>query len=105
MIVGVPREIKGEENRVALTPSGAGALVAHGHHVVVEHGAGAGSALPDALYADAGATLADAATVWRDADLVLKVKEPLAAEYPLLRPEQIVFTYLHLAANPDLVRV
>jgi alanine dehydrogenase len=105
MIVGVPREIKAEENRVALTPSGAGALVAHGHRVVVEHGAGAGSALPDALYRDAGATLADAATVWREGDLILKVKEPLAAEYPLLRPEQIVFTYLHLAANPDLVRV
>ena len=58
MIVGVPREIKDEENRVALTPSGVGALVAHGHRVIVEHGAGAGSSLPDALYRDAGATLA-----------------------------------------------
>ncbi len=105
MIVGVPREIKAEENRVALTPSGVGALVAHGHAVVVEHGAGAGSSLPDPLYRDAGATLADAAAVWGRAELVLKVKEPLPAEYDLLRAEQILFTYLHLAANAELTRV
>jgi len=105
MVIGVPREIKDEENRVALTPSGAGALVAHGHAVVVEHGAGTGSSLPDALYRDAGATLADARTVWARGDLVLKVKEPLPGEYPLLRAEQILFTYLHLAANPELTRV
>src|SRR5713101_9022549 len=105
MIIGVPREIKAEENRVALTPSGAGALVAHGHTVVVEHGAGDGSSLPDRLYRDAGATLADAATVWGRAELVLKVKEPLPAEYDLLRAEQILFTYLHLAANAELTRV
>src|SRR5215831_19094615 len=105
MIVGVPREIKEEENRVALTPSGAGALVAHGHRVLVEHGAGIGSSLPDALYRDAGATLVDASTVWRDAEMVLKVKEPLPPEYPLLRREQILFTYLHLAANPELTHV
>jgi alanine dehydrogenase len=104
MIIGVPREIKQEENRVALTPSGAGALVTHGHAVVVEEGAGAGSRLPDALYRDAGATLADAATVWGRAELVLKVKEPLPSEYAHLRPDLIVFTYLHLAANPDLTR-
>jgi len=105
VIVGVPREIKAEENRVALTPSGVGALVAHGHAVVVEHGAGGGSSLPDPLYRDAGATLADAATVWGRAELVLKVKEPLPAEYDLLRAEQILFTYLHLAANAELTRV
>jgi alanine dehydrogenase len=105
VIVGVPREIKAEENRVALTPSGVGALVAHGHAVVVEHGAGAGSSLPDPLYRDAGATLADAAAVWGRAELVLKVKEPLPAEYDLLRAEQILFTYLHLAANAELTRV
>ncbi len=105
MIVGVPREIKAEENRVALTPSGVGALVAHGHAVVVEHSAGAGSSLPDRLYRDAGATLADALTVWGRAELVLKVKEPLPAEYDLLRAEQILFTYLHLAANAELTRV
>jgi len=104
VIVGVPREIKAEENRVALTPSGVGALVAHGHTVVVEHGAGAGSSLPDRLYRDAGATLAEAAAVWGRAELILKVKEPLPSEYDLLRPDQILFTYLHLAANPELVR-
>jgi alanine dehydrogenase len=105
MIVGVPREIKQEENRVALTPSGAGALVAHGHTVLVEPGAGAGSSLPDGLYRDAGATLADAAALWARADMILKVKEPLPAEYALLRPGQILFTYLHLAANPELTHV
>ena len=104
MIIGVPREVKEEENRVALTPSGVGALVAHGHAVLVEHGAGAGSRLPDARYRDAGATLTDAATVWARADLVLKVKEPQPPEYEHLRPDVILFTYLHLAANPDLTR-
>jgi len=105
VIVGVPREIKAEENRVALTPSGVGALVAHGHDVVVEHGAGAGSSLPDGLYRDAGAALSDAPAVWGRAELILKVKEPLPAEYDLLRPEQILFTYLHLAANAELAQL
>jgi alanine dehydrogenase len=105
VLVGVPREIKDEENRVALTPSGAGALVAHGHTVLVESGAGAGSSLPDALYREAGASLVDAPAVWERAEIVLKVKEPLPPEYPRLRPEQILFTYLHLAANPELTRV
>jgi alanine dehydrogenase len=104
MIVGVPREIKEEENRVALTPSGAGALAAHGHRVLVEHGAGAASSLPDQLYRDAGASLAHAERVWTDADMVLKVKEPLPSEYAYLRPDLILFTYLHLAANPELTR-
>ena len=103
MIVGVPREIKAEENRVALTPSGAGALVAHGHTVLVEFGAGEGSSLADRLYAEAGARLVDAATVWSDAALVLKVKEPQPSEYPLLRADLVLFTYLHLAAIPALV--
>ena len=105
MIVGVPREIKTEENRVALTPSGVGALVAHGHTVLVERGAGEGSSLPDRLYADAGARLVDATTVWGDAVLVLKVKEPQPVEYDLLRPDVVLFTYLHLAAMPELVAV
>jgi alanine dehydrogenase len=105
MVVGVPREIKAEESRVALTPSGAGAIVAHGHTVLVEHGAGAGSRLADALYRDAGATLADAPSVWGRADLVLKVKEPLPEEYGYLRPDLVLFTYLHLAANPGLAHV
>jgi len=100
----VPREIKDEENRVALTPSGAGAFVAHGHEVLVERGAGVGSRLPDTLYRDAGATLTDAQTVWERADIVLKVKEPLPSEYPHFRPGLVLFTYLHLAANPELSR-
>src|SRR5439155_9734727 len=105
MIIGVPLEIKEEENRVALTPSGVGALVAHGHRVLVERGAGDGSSLPDTLYRDAGAGLVDAVGVWGQADLILKVKEPLPTEYPLLGEDQILFTYLHLAANPELTRV
>src|SRR5262252_9546710 len=105
MIVGVPREVKDEESRVALTPSGVGAFVAHGHRVLVEYGAGAASRLPDRLYRDAGATLVDAPAVWDGAELVLKVKEPLPSEYALLRADRILFTYLHLAANPELVAV
>jgi alanine dehydrogenase len=105
MIVGVPREIKAEENRVALTPSGVGALVAHGHSVLVEHGAGAGSHLSDALYRDAGAELVDVDPVWTRANLVFKVKEPLPEEYRHLRPGLVLFTYLHLAADPGLTRV
>jgi alanine dehydrogenase len=105
MIVGVPREVKDEESRVALTPSGVGAFVTHGHRVLVEYGAGAASRLPDRLYRDAGATLVDAPSVWDGAELVLKVKEPLPSEYALLRPGVVLFTYLHLAANPELTAV
>jgi alanine dehydrogenase len=105
MIVGVVREVKEEESRVALTPSGVSALVAHGHRVLVEYGAGAASSLPDRLYRDAGATLGDARSVWSTAELVLKVKEPLPSEYALLRPGVVLFTYLHLAANPELAAV
>jgi len=105
VIVGVPREIKAEEKRVAMTPAGVGALVAHGHEVLVERGAGEGSSLPDHLYGEAGARLVDAVTVWRDAALILKVKEPVPDEYPRLRPGVVLFTYLHLAANAELVRV
>jgi alanine dehydrogenase len=105
MIVGVPREIKPEEARVALTPGGVGAFVAHGHSVLVETQAGLGSGLPDRLYADAGARLVDAATLWSEAELVVKVKEPIPEEYPHLRPGLVLFTYLHLAATPGLVDV
>jgi len=104
MRIGVPREIKAEESRVALTPSGVAALVAHGHAVTVEAGAGRGSRLDDAAYVAAGATLATAEAVWADADMVLKVKEPLPPEFPHLRPGLIVFTYLHLAADEELTR-
>ena len=104
MRIGVPREIKPEESRVALTPNGVAALVAHGHVVTVERGAGRGSSLPDDAYVAAGATLADVADVWGGADMVLKVKEPLAAELAYLRPGLILFTYLHLAADETLTR-
>ena len=103
MIIGLPREIKQQEHRVALLPSAAYQLIKRGHTVVVERGAGAGSGYPDADYEQAGATLVDRhAAVFEQADLVVKVKEPLPEEYPLLRPGQILFTYLHLAADRAL---
>jgi alanine dehydrogenase len=98
MRIGVPREIKDNENRVGLTPQGVAALRARGHEVVIERGAGLGCGFADADYAAAGATLADAAHTW-DVDLVIKVKEPLEAEYARLRG-QLVFTYFHLAGAP-----
>ena len=103
MIVGVPKEIKGQEYRVALLPSAAYQLIKRGHQVLVERNAGAGAGYPDADYAQAGATLvAEHAAVFEKADLVVKVKEPQPSEYPLLRPNQILFTYLHLAASRPL---
>jgi alanine dehydrogenase len=104
MHIGVPREIKPEENRVALTPSGVAALVAHGHRVSVERGAGVGSRFADESYVAAGAKLADVTTVWAEADMILKVKEPLANEIARLRAGLILFTYLHLAADETLTR-
>src|SRR5437588_6746409 len=103
MIVGVPKEIKSQEYRVALLPSAAYQLIKRGHQVVYERGAGAGAGYPDADYQQAGATLVpEHATIFEKADLVVKVKEPQPSEYPLLRPGQILFTYLHLAANRPL---
>ncbi len=105
MRVGVPREVKDSEYRVALTPSGVHELVAAGHRVHVERDAGAGSAVPDADYLAAGARIvADADDVWADADLVLKVKEPVAEEYHRLQRDQVLFTYLHLAASAECTR-
>jgi len=104
VIVGVPREIKPGEQRVALTPAGARALTDAGHRVVVERAAGSGSGIRDDDYAAVGAKLAAVDDVWERAELILKVKEPLEAEYPRLRPSQVLFTYLHLAAAPDLAR-
>jgi alanine dehydrogenase len=104
MLVGVPREVKPDESRVGLTPSGVSALVAHGHQVRVQRGAGVGSRLADDLYRAAGAEIADAAeAVWR-ADLVVKVKEPITDEFRFLRPGLVLFTYLHLAADEPLTR-
>src|SRR5580700_8972099 len=103
MIIGVPKEIKGQEYRVALLPSAAYQLIKRGHQVLVERNAGAGAGYPDADYAQAGATLVnDHADVFSEADMVVKVKEPLPAEYSLLKPGQILFTYLHLAASREL---
>ena len=103
MIIGVPKEIKEQEYRVAMLPSGAYQLVKRGHQVVVERGAGAGAGYPDAGYEQAGARLVDAhAGVFAQADLIVKVKEPLPDEYGLLRRGQLLFTYLHLAANKPL---
>jgi alanine dehydrogenase len=103
MKVGVPTEIKDDEYRVALTPAGTRELAEHGHDVVVEAGAGAGSAIADADYEAQGAQIVpDAASVWSEADLVLKVKEPQASEIDVIRPETTLFTFLHLAPLPDL---
>ncbi len=104
MIVGVPREIKPGEQRVALTPAGALELSERGHRVLVERAAGAGSGFRDDEYAKVGATLVSADEAWGDADLVLKVKEPIPVEYPRMRAGRILFTYLHLAPAPDLTR-
>ena len=104
MKVGVVKEIKADEYRVALTPAGARELVERGHEVLVETGAGHGSAFSDDAYRAVGAQLAAAVDVWAGAELLLKVKEPLASEYPLLREGLVLFTYLHLAADEPLTR-
>jgi len=103
--IGVPRELKDHEDRVALTPAGAEELVRRGHTVLVEAGAGVGSRIADADYRAAGARIEGTAeAVWAGAELVLKVKEPLPQEYALLRPGAVLFTYLHLAADRGLTR-
>jgi alanine dehydrogenase len=105
MRIAIPREIKEDENRVAITPAGVVALVGQGHEVFVETGAGRGSHIPDESYARAGARLVDSAReTWERAELVLKVKEPLPAEFGFLRDDLVLFTYLHLAANEELTR-
>ena len=105
MKVGVVKEIKPDEYRIALTPAGARELVQRGHDVLVETGAGEGSSFPDDAYRAVGASLAPVDEVWSDAELLLKVKEPLPSEYPLLREGLVLFTYLHLAASDELTRV
>jgi alanine dehydrogenase len=103
--IGVVSEIKPDEYRVALTPAGAGELTRRGHEVLVQRGAGAGSAFLDAQYERVGARLADSAEeIWAESELLLKVKEPLLSEYPLLREGLVLFTYLHLAADERLTR-
>ena len=103
MIIGVPKEIKTNENRVALVPAGAEALAQRGHEVLVETGAGVGSGFSDKQYLDAGAqVLPTADAVWQAAEMIMKVKEPIAEEYLRIRPDQLLFTYFHFAADEEL---
>jgi alanine dehydrogenase len=105
MIIGVPKEIKTNENRVALVPAGAEALAADGHAVLVEPGAGEGSGFADDAYRAAGATLVpNVADVWARAEMILKVKEPIKPEWPRIRKGQVLFTYFHFAADEELTR-
>jgi alanine dehydrogenase len=105
MKVGVPTEIKTDEYRVSLTPAGARELVEHGHDVIVQSGAGKGSTIPDAEFTAQGARIApDAASVFEEAELILGVKEPQPEEVAMLRPDHLLFTYLHLAPAPELTR-
>lgn len=105
MIVGVPKEIKNNENRVAITPAGVEAMSKAGHTVVIEHNAGLGSGISNVAYQSAGAKiLPTAKEVFSQADMIMKVKEPLPSEYDLFKPGQILFTYLHLAPEPELTK-
>jgi len=106
MIIGVPKEIKDGEKRVAMTPQGVDALVSHRHGVLVEKGAGEGSGFSDHEYQRAGATLVEKAEdIWKEGDMVVKVKEPLQPEFSWMRPGQVLFTYLHLAADRRLTEL
>src|SRR5688572_25043042 len=105
MRIGVPKEIKTQEFRVGMTPAGAAILTARGHTVLIEQNAGVGSSIPDEAYVKAGATIVPSREeVWGQADMVVKVKEPIAPEFPLMRRDLILFTYLHLAAAQELGR-
>jgi alanine dehydrogenase len=105
MLIGVPKEIKTNENRIALVPAGAEALTAAGHTVFIEAGGGLGSGFPDEAYTAVGATiLATADEVWQRAEMIMKVKEPIAAEWPRMRRGQVIYTYFHFAAAEDLTR-
>jgi alanine dehydrogenase len=105
MIIGVPKEIKTNENRIALVPGGAEALAQAGHTVFVEKAAGVGSGFPDDAYTAAGAQILDTANeVWQRADMIMKVKEPIAVEWPRMREGQLIFTYMHFAASEELTR-
>jgi alanine dehydrogenase len=105
MIVGVPREIKNNEYRIAIVPGGVRLLVGHGHKVLIEKSAGAGSGIPDADYKKVGATIVDRAKdIWKRAQMIYKVKEPLPEEYELVREDHIFFTYFHFASSEELTR-
>jgi alanine dehydrogenase len=105
MRIGVPTEVKNHEYRVAITPAGVNELTRHGHDVLVQASAGIGSSITDDEFADAGAKIVSSSDdVWQDAELILKVKEPIAIEYDCMQPGQVLFTYLHLAASRDCTR-
>jgi alanine dehydrogenase len=105
MLIGVPKEIKTNENRIALVPAGAETLIAAGHQVVIEKGAGEGSGFDDSDYTSVGASIApDAAATWAKADMIMKVKEPIEREWPHMRRGQTIFTYFHFAADEKLTR-
>src|SRR5512141_1821254 len=105
MIIGVPKEIKTNENRIALVPAGAESLTAQGHTVLVEQGAGIGSGFPDASYAAVGACIVPTADeVWQKAEMIMKVKEPIEVEWPRRRKGQLIYTYFHFAASEKLTR-
>lgn len=106
MEIGIPKEIKERENRVSMTPAGVAQLAVNGHKVYVERNAGLGAGLPDELYEEAGAILLNSREeVWQRSEMIVKVKEPIADEYHLMQPGQILYTYLHLAAEPELTQV
>ena len=105
MKIGVPKEIKTNENRVALVPAGAESLITAGHSVLIQQGAGEGSGFSDDDYTSVGAKIApDAAAVWADSEMIMKVKEPIAVEWPMMRKGQAIFTYFHFAADEKLTR-
>jgi alanine dehydrogenase len=105
MIIGVPKEIKNNENRVAITPAGVKAFTLAGHKVIVQKNAGIGSGILDQEYRDAGASILDMAEqIFEQSDMIMKVKEPMSSEYPLIKPGQIVFTYFHFAASRELTQ-
>lgn len=105
MIVGVLKEIKPEENRVSMTPAGVEVMISHGHQILVEKGAGKGSGFDDDAYAKSGAEIVETPSeIYQRSDMIMHVKEPLPSEYPLIRPDQIIFTYLHLAASEELTQ-
>ena len=104
MIIGIPKELKVAEKRVSITPTGVQALVQRGHKVLVEAGAGLGSGLQDKNYIQAGAEVRPSSEVWNDSEMILKVKEPITPEFDLMHSEQIVFTFLHLAADMNLTQ-
>src|SRR4051794_3481627 len=105
MKIGVPKEIKTNENRIALVPAGAESLISAGHSVLIEKGAGIGSGFSDEDYTAVGAKIApDAATVWKDSEMIMKVKEPIKPEWPHMRKGQLIFTYFHFAADQELTQ-